>query len=78
MQEGPPFSHFTFTEMRKDRFGESYDLGNSKSNQVGKPLFSHKKKAANLGRPEIPYIFLGRFFECRAAPGQLAVKVRLD
>jgi hypothetical protein len=54
MQEGPAFSNITFTEMRKDRFGESYDLGNSKSNQAGKPLFSHKKRAANWGHPEIP------------------------
>jgi hypothetical protein len=75
MQEGSAFSYFT--EMRKDRFGKLYGLGNSKLNREEKTLCCHKKRAANLGRPEIPQIFVGRFFERGTAPGQLAVKARL-
>jgi hypothetical protein len=51
--------------------------GNLKSNQARKFLPSHKKRAADLGRPEIPGIILDMFAERRAVPGQLAAKAPL-
>lgn len=51
--------------------------GNSKSDPACKCLRSHKKRAADLGRPEITGFFLDIFAELRGVPGQLVIKVSM-